>query len=108
MKRIAIIGGGLTGTSAAIQLSSHPAVEVDLFDWGRQSGGRSATRNLFINKEGNEMFVPPGKRLTFNHGLQFIKTNNSELIQSLRAAGAVLLSYLVILHLTTARPRPCR
>ena len=79
----------MTGTSAAIQLSTHPSVQVDLFDWGRQAGGRSATRNLFIDQKRNETFAPPGKRLAFDHGLQFIKTNNTELIRSLRAAGAV-------------------
>ena len=87
-KRIAIIGGGLTGTSAAIHLSSSNAL-IDLYDWGRQPGGRSATRNLYIDAQSRETFVPPGINLNFNHGMQFIKTNDSAFIKSLRAVGAV-------------------
>jgi len=86
--RIAIIGGGLTGTSAALRLAK-ANVLVDLYDWGRQPGGRTATRTVYIDDNLQEKFTPPGVQLKFNHGTQFIKTNDWEFMQSLRAAGAV-------------------
>lgn len=92
---VAIIGGGLAGTSAALQLSKNSHVQVDVYDWGRQPGGRSATRNVYVNKEtGKETYQISKEEdveiaLQFDHGLQFIETNDTGFIQALRDANAV-------------------
>lgn len=56
-KRVAVVGAGLAGTTAAVALH-RAGVEVEVFDKGRAPGGRLASRH------------PPGG-LTFDHGAQY-------------------------------------
>ena len=86
-KRIAVVGGGLTGTSIALHLKDDPSLHVHLFDWGRQPGGRAAHRELYLDHEGHETFTPSEltqATLAFDHGLQSIKTNDIGFIHTLR------------------------
>ncbi len=68
--RVAVVGGGVAGSSAALHLAEALAGRgttdgsgsccVVLFDWGRGPGGRAAHRRLWVNPAtGAESFVAP-------------------------------------------------
>lgn len=60
--RIAIIGGGITGSAACRRLSKCPGLTIHLFDQGRGVGGRTSSR-----RHGNE--------IRFDHGCQFFRAD---------------------------------
>lgn len=63
MNRIAIIGAGVTGLSAARALVA-AGFDVTLFDKGRRAGGRMASRD--------------GAAGSFDHGVQYLRTTAAE------------------------------
>jgi predicted NAD/FAD-dependent oxidoreductase len=75
--RIAIIGAGLAGISAARALAAR-GHEVRLFDKGRSAGGRLATRRA----------EHAGRRLQFDHGAQYLRATGPGFAAALSEAGA--------------------
>jgi predicted NAD/FAD-dependent oxidoreductase len=74
VSRIAIVGAGMAGLSAARALRAR-GHQVTLFDKGRAPGGRLATRR-----------TPEG--LCFDHGAQYIRAEGAGFRDALVAAGA--------------------
>merc|ERR1712176_1014289 len=67
-KQVAVVGGGLAGMLCADSLASK-GFDVKVFDMGRRaSGGRASVRHT---QEG----------YFFNHGLQFMKIRNDQLLE---------------------------
>ena len=70
-RKIAIIGGGITGASACRRLSKCPDLQVHIFDQGRRGvGGRTSSRRYDI-RDGNEA----SSTLRFDHGCQFFRAD---------------------------------
>ena len=66
-RKIAIVGGGITGSAACRRLSKCPNIIIDLFDQGRRGvGGRTSSRRYDINESAT---------LRFDHGCQFFRAD---------------------------------
>eukprot|EP00979_Chaetoceros_neogracilis_P015000 scaffold5222_cov282-Chaetoceros_neogracile.AAC.15 len=64
---IAIIGGGITGATAAQSLAQHPNVNVHLFDQGRRGvGGRTSSR------------TSTDASMRWDHGCQFFRADTDQ------------------------------
>lgn len=74
---VAIIGAGLAGLAAARSLNSR-GIAVRLFDKGRAPGGRLATRRA----------EHEGRRLQFDHGVQYLRAAGPGFAAAMREAGA--------------------
>ena len=52
-RRVAIIGGGFSGATAAAELGSNPRFEVVVYDQGRRGpGGRASHRRVPVGADG--------------------------------------------------------
>jgi predicted NAD/FAD-dependent oxidoreductase len=70
-RKVAIVGGGMTGAVTCRRLSKCPDIHIDLFDQGRRGvGGRTSSRRYNI-RDGN------GEAATvrFDHGCQFFRAD---------------------------------
>ncbi len=76
MKRVAIIGAGISGCSAANVLCAlgGGGVQVEMFDQGRKEGGRCNTRKHKHH----------GIEHIFDHGTQYISPKNSEFVSVIK------------------------
>ncbi|EJK59040.1 hypothetical protein THAOC_20791 [Thalassiosira oceanica] len=91
-KRVAIVGGGITGACAARRLKAGAgtAIEVHLFDQGRRGvGGRTSSRSYqqrdgaYQSSTGKECYVGAActshsTKLRFDHGCQFFRADTPE------------------------------
>ncbi|KAL7541373.1 hypothetical protein ACHAWF_006918, partial [Thalassiosira exigua] len=67
MKRIAVVGGGITGSAACRRLSKCPGLTIHIFDQGRRGvGGRTSSRC-----EGSD----EAATVRFDHGCQFFRAD---------------------------------
>lgn len=70
-RKIAIVGGGITGAAACRRLSKCPNIKIDLFDQGRHGvGGRTSSRRYDIRHGDDESAT-----LRFDHGCQFFRAD---------------------------------
>lgn len=67
-KCVAIIGGGITGSTILSELAKNKDITVHLFDQGRRGvGGRTSSRKI-ISKDGQSV-------MRFDHGCQFFRAD---------------------------------
>ena len=69
MKDFCVVGSGIAGSTIANLLAKKYSVEV--FDKARGAGGRAANRRY-------------KKKLSFDHGVQYISSNNKDFIKTLK------------------------
>ena len=71
-KTVAIIGGGITGASAAQTLAKYDNITIHLFDQGRRGvGGRTSSRSAASSMNSE---TP----MRWDHGCQFFRADTSQ------------------------------
>jgi len=76
--RVAIIGGGVSGSTCALELLRQlPHLAVTVFDQGRTLGGRAAHRRVALD---GEYLTPqaPEAPAAFDHGCQFFRADTAQ------------------------------
>ena len=70
-RKVAIIGGGITGSAACRRLSKCPDLHIHIFDQGRRGvSGRTSSRKYDV-RDGND----EAATLRFDHGCQFFRAD---------------------------------
>mmetsp|Transcript_35123 Transcript_35123/g.74160 ORF Transcript_35123/g.74160 Transcript_35123/m.74160 type:complete len:466 (-) Transcript_35123:137-1534(-) len=77
-KSVAIIGGGITGATAAWKLSHYDNLTIHVFDQGRRGvGGRTSSRtSSVINNDAPDN--DEGLSVRFDHGCQFFRADTPQ------------------------------
>ena len=80
-QRVAIIGGGITGSVVCRRLSKCLDLQIHIFDQGRRGvGGRTSSRTYDVqDQDGGEHSV----RIRFDHGCQFFRADTEIMKQIL-------------------------
>mmetsp|Transcript_24428 Transcript_24428/g.37009 ORF Transcript_24428/g.37009 Transcript_24428/m.37009 type:complete len:443 (-) Transcript_24428:42-1370(-) len=70
-RKVAIIGGGITGSAACSRLSKCPDLDINIFDQGRRGvGGRTSSRKYGVRDGGDRVAT-----IRFDHGCQFFRAD---------------------------------
>ncbi|CAE7502553.1 kidins220, partial [Symbiodinium sp. CCMP2456] len=90
-KRVAVIGGGISGAVCASTLCRNTSSEVTVFDQGRQLGGRCGHRR--VAADGTYPAPVDASAFAFDHGCQFFRADDprfrSELLEKWKGRGLV-------------------
>ncbi|OLQ15029.1 Kinase D-interacting substrate of 220 kDa [Symbiodinium microadriaticum] len=87
-KRVAVIGGGISGAVCASTLCRNTSFEVTVFDQGRQLGGRCGHRR--VAADGTYPAPVDASAFAFDHGCQLVRYAASTNHRSIRRDAASL------------------
>ncbi|CAE7938623.1 unnamed protein product [Symbiodinium sp. KB8] len=90
-KRVAVIGGGISGAVCASTLCRNTSFEVTVFDQGRQLGGRCGHRR--VAADGTYPAPVDASAFAFDHGCQFFRADDprfrADLLENWKGRGLV-------------------
>ncbi|KAL7529629.1 hypothetical protein ACHAXR_004192 [Thalassiosira sp. AJA248-18] len=84
-KTIAIVGGGITGATAAQTLSKYNNLTIHVFDQGRRGvGGRTSSRSAVADDNNDNESTSGSTMMRWDHGCQFFRADTPQFQEIMR------------------------